>query len=367
MEKDGHRVINLGIGSPDLDPHPDVLKVLHTESQSSGAHAYQSYRGIPELRKAFADWYHDHFAVELDPGKEILPLIGSKEGIMHLSMTFLSAGDLVLVPNPGYPAYRAAACLSGAETIDYHLSDKSGWLPDLSELKKLPLDKVKLMWINYPHMPTGSKANTRLYEELLSLAEQHHFLLCNDNPYSFILNSGALSLLSIPGAKKYACELNSLSKSHNLAGWRIGMLAGHEKLIDHALKFKSNMDSGMFKVVQLAAVRALQLDNEWYCDLNEIYMHRKEIAQQLVTILGCKKAVNQVGMFIWTRVPQHFRDGFEFSDWLLKRCKIFVTPGGIFGSNGADYIRVSLCNDQDLFMEAMERVTAFEIEKKLPL
>lgn len=356
MEAAGRRVINLGIGSPDLPPAPEVIEELHYQSKIDRHHAYQSYNGIPELRNAFASWYKSHFDVELDPSTEILPLIGSKEGIMHVSMTYLEAGDEVLIPNPGYPAYRAVANLTGASIVNYDLIESNQWLPNLEALADSDLSKVKLMWVSYPNMPTGSGASLAFFEQLVRFAYDHHILICNDNPYSFVLNDERLSILRVEGSKEVVLELNSLSKSHNMAGWRIGMLAGKSDYLQAVLRFKSNMDSGMFKPIQLAAAKALQLNDQWYQDLNEIYRKRREKVYELLNILGCTYDSQQVGMFVWAKIPDSYQSGYELSDKVLEDTGVFITPGSIFGTNGDHYIRISLCSPVAEFQEAIDHV-----------
>ena len=358
MNAAGKQIINLGIGSPDMLPPKEVLETLATESQRSGVHGYQSYVGIPELRTAFANWYATHFNVNLDSATEVLPLIGSKEGIMHISMTFLEAGDEVLIPNPGYPAYRAVANLTGASIRAYKLSEQQGWLPDLKALAKEDLSKVKIMWVNYPHMPTGTQATTAFYEELIAFGKAQKILICNDNPYSFILNDNPFSILSVKGAKEVALELNSLSKAHNMAGWRIGMLAGASHYIQNILRFKSNMDSGMFRPVQLAAVKALSLDKTWYQTLNKAYKKRQEKAFELMDLLGCQYDPKQTGLFVWAKIPAKYKNAYEVSDEILYGANVFITPGSIFGTQGDRYIRASLCSEVDVFTEAINRIKA---------
>ncbi len=356
LRKEGKEVLNLGIGSPDLPPGEEVVGELIAESQKPGNHAYQSYSGIPELRKAFADWYRNWFGVELDFEGEILPLIGSKEGIMHIAMTYLDEGDEVLVPNPGYPAYRAVSKLAGARVVEYLLAEERSWLPDLEALEKRDLTKVKIMWVNYPNMPTGAVASKTFFEELVAFAKKHHILVVNDNPYSFILNASQRSILAVEGAREVALELNSLSKSHNMAGWRIGMLAGKSSFISDVLRFKSNMDSGMFKPLQLAAVKALQNPLEWYENLNSEYRKRREKVWNLMDLLGCQYDRQSVGMFVWGKIPSHYRDGFQLSDEVLRKAEVFLTPGGIFGSQGERYIRIALCSKVDVFEKSILRI-----------
>ncbi|MEM9920066.1 MAG: aminotransferase class I/II-fold pyridoxal phosphate-dependent enzyme [Bacteroidota bacterium] len=360
LREAGKDILNLGIGSPDLMPSYSTIDVLVYESKATGNHKYQSYIGIPQLRKAFASWYRKFFNVQLDPNGEILPLIGSKEGIMHISMTYLEAGDEVLIPNPGYPAYRSAAALAGAAVREYHLSADRHWLPDFEALEATDLSRVKIMWVNYPHMPTGTKASKALFEKLVAFGRKHQILICNDNPYSFILNEEPLSILSVEGAKEVAIELNSLSKSHNMAGWRIGMMAGDRERLSTILKFKSNMDSGMFRPVQLAAVAALESPRSWYKSINEVYARRKKKVCQLLDLLGCHYQENQCGMFVWARVPNDYENGYQFSDEILYKNDVFLTPGGIFGSEGDQYIRISLCSPEEVFVEAIRRLEGTE-------
>lgn len=356
MNKAGAKVINLGIGSPDLPPHPSVIAALNEQAQKPDTHAYQGYKGIPALRQAIASFYKRYYRVELDPEKEVLPLIGSKEGIMHICMTYLQEGDEALVPNPGYPTYRSAVNLSGAAVVDYDLEEKNGWLPDLDALAKKDLSKVKLMWVNYPHMPTGARFNAAFAEKLVQFAQQHNILICHDNPYSFILNKQPQSLLETPGAKEVVLELNSLSKSSNMAGWRVGMLVGKQEWINEVLRFKSNMDSGMFQPLQMAAVKAMELGPEWYADLNKIYEGRRNKVFQLLELLNCTFDKDQVGLFVWAKIPATAKDGFSLTDEILQKTQVFITPGGIFGSNGNGYIRVSLCKDEKVFDEVLERI-----------
>jgi aspartate/methionine/tyrosine aminotransferase len=358
MNKAGHMVINLGIGSPDLPPHPEVIEILQRESAKPGVHAYQSYKGAPVLRQAMAHWYQKWYGVSLNPETEILPLIGSKEGIMHICMTYLNEGDEVLVPNPGYPTYRSAVKLAGGTCVDYTLTEENDWQPDLEALEKSDLSKVKMMWVNYPQMPTGQLPAQAVFEQLVAFAQKHNILLCHDNPYSFILNDKPASILATKGAMDVALELNSLSKSHNMAGWRVGMLSGHAQRIEEVLRFKSNMDSGMYLPVQLAAARALQLDEAWHQQLNDIYTKRRELAFQLLAQTGCSINKNQVGMFVWARIPQGYQNGFEFSDHYLQQAKVFLTPGGIFGSAGNGFTRISLCSPEEKIQEAINRINA---------
>ena len=352
----GHRVLNLAIGSPDLPPHPDVIATLNTVAQQPDVHGYAGYRGLPELRRAFARFYQTWYGVVLDAETEVLPLIGSKEGIVHISMTYLEAGDEVLVPNPGYPAYAAAGQLTGATVRPYDLTAANGWLPDLEALAATDLSRVKLMWVNYPNMPTGTAAPAGFFERLVAFARTHHLLLVNDNPYSFILNDAPASLLATPGAREVALELNSLSKSHNLAGWRVGALLGRADRLEEVLRFKSNVDSGMFRGTQHAAVTALELGADWFAQLNATYRTRRDAARMVLEQLGCTVRPGQVGMFLWGRTPDAARDAFALADRTLADHDVFITPGGIFGTNGARYLRISLCSPVALFEEALERL-----------
>lgn len=359
----GPQVINLGIGSPDQDPDRSVIHRLNEAAATNGVHAYQSYQGIPGLRQAMADYYQRWFQVTLDPAQEILPLMGSKEGIMHISMAFLEAGDSVLIPDPGYPAYAAAASLAGATARLYSLKEQNQWLPDLDALEaEGTLDTVKIMWVNYPHMPTGARASKEAFEALIRFAKKHKILLINDLAYGMVLNPEPLSLLSVPGAMDCALELNSLSKSHHLAGWRVGMLSGRADYLNAVLKFKSNMDSGMFKPIQEAAIRALSLDQDWFDALNESYAKRKQMVFLMLQMLGIQADPFSSGLFVWGKpdatngLPP--RNGYEWSDLLLEKARVFITPGGIFGAQGNPYIRVSLCANEKTILTAVERIHA---------
>ena len=356
LNQQGKAIINLGIGSPDLPPHPSVIKSLEEAAAKPQVHGYQNYKGLPVLRQAMGDWYQRSYGVTLNPDRQILPLMGSKEGIMHICMTYLNPGDQALIPNPGYPTYSSAVKLSGGTPVTYQLTEQHNWEPDWDALEKLDLSKVKLMWVNYPHMPTGQSATPQLFEKLIAFARQHQILICHDNPYSFILNDHPVSILQTPGALEVSVELNSLSKSHNMAGWRIGMLCGADERIAEVLTFKSNMDSGMFLPVQMAAVTALGLGAEWQQEVNAIYAARREKVLELLQLLGCSPAPDQVGLFIWAAIPDGYASGYELSDRILYSAGVFITPGGIFGSAGDRYIRVSLCGSVEKFAEAIERI-----------
>jgi len=356
LNKAGKQIINLGIGSPDLAPHPEVVKVLQEAAAQDNVHAYQSYKGVPVLRNAIAEFYQTWYGVTLDPDTEVLPLIGSKEGIMHICMTYLNAGDQALIPNPGYPTYSSAVQLAGGEPVYYDLTLAGHWEPDLEALEKTDLSKVKLMWVNYPHMPTGQLPSDHFFEALIAFATRHQILICHDNPYSFILNETPQSLLSIKGAKEVVVELNSLSKSSNMAGWRVGMLVGKKERIEEVLRFKSNMDSGMYLPIQLAAAKALGLGKDWYDSINVIYKARREKVFELLDLLNCTYSQTQVGMFVWASIPSNYPDGFALSDKVLYDANVFITPGGIFGTGGNGFIRISLCAPVERFELAIERV-----------
>ncbi len=361
LNKQGKNIINLGIGNPDLPPHPDVIKTLQEESAKPAVHGYQSYKGSPILRQAFADWYQKWYNVNLNIDTEILPLIGSKEGIMHLCMTYLNEGDEALVPNPGYPTYRSAVQLAGGICIDYDLQEENSYFPNFTEIEKRDLSNVKLMWINYPQMPTGQMPTKDLFEQVIAFGKKYNILICHDNPYSFILNDKPTSLLSVDGAKEIAVELNSLSKSSNMAGWRVGVLCGAKERIDDVLRFKSNMDSGMFLPLQLAAAKALGLGKDWYDGINEVYKQRRNKVYELLDTLQCKYSKDQAGLFIWAKIPAAYKDGYELSDEVLYGANVFITPGGIFGSRGNSYIRISLCGSIGKFEEAISRIMNYRL------
>jgi len=356
LNKEGHKVINLGIGNPDQMPPKNAITALVESAQAYGNHGYQSYKGLPELREAFASWYGKFYRVHLSADSEILPLMGSKEGIMHISMAFLNPGDKVLVPNPGYPTYLAVSKIVGADVIEYELNPLENWAPDFDALEKSDLESVKLMWVNYPNMPTGQPASIELYKKLVAFGKKHNILICNDNPYSFILNDNPISILEIPGSKDICLELNSLSKSHNMAGFRVGMVAGNAEYIGHVLKIKSNMDSGMYKPLQLAAVKALENPAEWYLEINKEYIKRRKLVWKLFDILGAKYDKQQTGMFVWAKIPESYKDAFVFSDEILDSTKVFITPGSIFGSQGNSYARISLCSSIGTLEESIKRI-----------
>jgi LL-diaminopimelate aminotransferase len=357
LRAEGKDIINLGIGNPDLPPSEATRKGLETAVWENNTHGYQSYRGVPQLRNGIANWYKRFYQVEVNYENEVLPLIGSKEGIMHISMSFLEPGDEALVPNPGYPAYRTASMLAGAKVVNYNLKEELGWMPDLKELEQQDLSKVKIMWVNFPNMPTGATANLDFYKRLIAFAKRNEILIVNDNPYSFILQDQPMSLLSIEGAKDVAMELNSLSKSHNMAGWRVGMLIGKKEWIDIVLKFKSNMDSGMFLPLQIGAVEALNNPPKWFSDLNEIYRERQEVVFKILEKLNCTFKKEQGGMFVWAKIPSNYNDGYALSDKILYERNVFLTPGGIFGSQGNKFIRISLCNKIEVLEKSLERIS----------
>ena len=357
MRAAGRRIISLGIGSPDRPPHSSVVDRLHEVASRPDTHAYQSYKGAAVLRRAFSVWYAERYGVQLDPESEILPLIGSKEGLMHICMTYLRKGDRVLIPNPGYPTYRSAVTLSGGEPKEYRLNAEGDWFPNFDEIEREGLEGVKMMILNYPQMPTGAVPTREMFARVVEFAHRHLILLVHDNPYSFVRNAEPLSLLSVEGAKECAIELNSLSKSHNMAGWRIGMIGGRKEWIDQIMRFKSNMDSGQFLPMQEAAATALALGDEWYAELNEEYYAREEYGYRLLDALGCSYRKGQAGLFIWAELPAEFEgDCYAFSDRVLERCGVFVTPGGIFGSEGDRYIRISLCAKREQLAEAIEAI-----------
>ncbi|WP_422859098.1 pyridoxal phosphate-dependent aminotransferase [Flagellimonas sp. S174] len=352
---EGRPIINMGIGSPDLPPPPEAVEELKNVLLQPSAHQYQSYQGLPELREAMTSFYTERFGVKLDAQTEILPLIGSKEGIMHISLAFLNVGDAVLIPNPGYPTYTSVTKLVGAEPIMYNLTEQNSWLPNLSELEQMDLSKVKLMWLSYPNMPTGATITKKAMEDLVAFAKAHDILLVNDNPYSFVLNDNPTSILQVTSSKEVALELNSLSKTFNMAGWRVGMVMGSAKHVQAVLKVKSNMDSGMFYGIQKGAVTALNSGKAWFDQLDEIYAKRRNLMFQLVDKLGCTYDRNAAGMFVWAKLPVGSKPSEEFIDEVLYDKDIFIAPGTIFGSNGEGYIRFSLCVEKQKIEEALKR------------
>ena len=356
MNAAGKNVISLGIGSPDLPPSEQTIATLCEHAQQPNEHGYQPYVGIPELRKGFSDWYKTWYHVDLDPKTEIQPLIGSKEGILHISLAFLNPGDGVLVPKPGYPTYSSVSKLVEANLISYELKEELNWQPDFEELEKMDLSNVKLMWTNYPNMPTGANASMELYEKLVAFGKKHNIIICNDNPYSFILNEHPLSILSVPGAKDICIEMNSMSKAHNMPGWRMAMLASNAQFVQWILKVKSNIDSGQFKPMQYAAVEALSAPKEWYDNMNRVYRSRRDLAGQIMDALGCNYDENQVGMFLWGMIPAEAAGSEAVADKVLYEANVFLTPGFIFGSRGNRYIRISLCCKNEALQEALNRI-----------
>ncbi len=360
MRKSGVDVINLGIGSPDMPPASNVVKTLADSAAQPNVHGYQPYTGIPQLRQGYAEWYAKWYGVTLDPDHEVLPLIGSKEGIMHIMMAFINEGDGVLVPDPGYPTYSSVAKLVGARTVTYKLYEHLGWQPDFDELEKTDLSGVKIMWTNYSNMPTGAPATMELYQKLVDFGRRHGILICNDNPYSFILNEHPISILSVPGAKDVCIELNSMSKAHNMAGWRFGMAASNKEVIETVLRVKSNMDSGVFRPMQLAAVEALKLDKEWFTELNKEYRERQKYAFAIMDALKCKYNPEQGGLFVWAKVEDKWPSAEAQSDDILHQTGVFITPGFIFGSQGERFLRISLCAKIPVFEEALKRIKAMK-------
>ena len=356
MNAEGKNVISLGIGSPDMPPSEETVQVLCEQAKRPDVHGYQPTVGIPELRKAMADWYKRWYHVDLDPATEIQPLIGSKEGILHVTLALVNPGDQVLVPNPGYPTYTSLNKILGSEIVNYNLCEDNHWQPDFDELEKMDLSRVKIMWTNYPNMPTGANATMELYEKLVNFARRHNIVIVNDNPYSFILNKKPLSILNVPGAKECCIEFNSMSKSHNMPGWRIGMLASNADFVQWILKVKSNIDSGMFRAMQLAAANALEAEQEWYDGNNKNYRNRRHLAGEIMHALGCTYDEKQVGMFLWGKIPDSCADVEELTEKVLHNARVFITPGFIFGSNGKRYIRISLCCKDHKLEEALKRI-----------
>lgn len=356
MNAEGMDVISLGVGSPDMPPSGETIRALQDTASDGNTHGYQPYSGIPELRNSFAAWYKQWYGTELDPLTEILPLIGSKEGALHITLAFVNPGEQVLVPDPGYPTYTSLSTLLGAEVVNYNLSEENGWLPDFDELEQMDLSRVRLMWVNYPHMPTGTNATPRLFEHLVDFARRKNIVVVNDNPYSFILNEHPASILSVPGAKECCIELNSLSKSHNMPGWRVGMLATNATFIQWILKVKSNIDNGMFRGIQIAAAKALEATSEWYESNNSNYRKRRVVAEEIMRTLNCTYDKNQTGMFLWGKIPASYDNVEELTEKILKEARVFITPGFIFGKNGARYIRLSLCCRDERLKEALTRI-----------
>ena len=362
MNAEGEDVISLAVGAPDRMPSEGTIDTLRELVLKTDVHAYQPYSGIPELRKAYANWYKRFYSVDLNID-EVLPLIGSKEGILHTSMTFLNVGDGVLVPNPGYPTYKSVSNLLRANVIEYDLVEGNGWYPDFEALEKLDLSGVKLMWVNYPNMPTGANASYELFEKLVEFGKKHEIVICHDNPYSFILNDKPLSILSVPGAKDICIELNSLSKSHNMSGWRMGVLVSNPQFVKWILKAKSNIDSGQFRPMQLAAVKALDNSNEWHADMNRIYADRRVWAEKIMNLLNCKFDKSQTGLFVWGKLPEGAKGSDEFINDILYNAKVFITPGFIFGTNGEGFVRISLGSSAEKLQEAHKRIEKYITNK----
>ncbi len=356
MNAAGKNVINLGIGNPDLPPSVQTIAALASEAQKPNTHGYQSYVGIPELRNGFAQWYKKWYNVELNPVTEIQPLIGSKEGILHITLTFVNPGDSVLVPNPGYPTYTSASRICEANIISYDLVENNNWEPDFDALEQMDLSNVKLMWVNYPNMPTGANASVELYEKLVAFGKKHSIVICNDNPYSFILNDKKLSILSVQGAKDICIEMNSMSKSHNMAGWRMAMLATNAEFVQWILKVKSNVDSGMFRPIMVAAAAALLNTEEWHAEMNKVYARRRVLACIIMDALSCVYDTTQVGLFLWAKIPVKYKDSGELADEILYGKNVFITPGFIFGDKGNRYVRISLCCPEPMLQEALNRI-----------
>ena len=353
----GRQIIRLAMGSPDLPPHQSVIDRLAKEAQRPDVHKYMSYQGEPILRKAFADWYKRYYNVDVDYKSEVLPLLGSKEGLMHICMTFVNQGDTVLVPNPGYPTYSAAVRLSGGVMVPYSLNKQTGFLPDFDAIERAGLDGVKIMFVNYPNMPTGQVPTMELFEKIVAFGAKHNILIVHDNPYSFVRNPKPMSLLQVDGAMEVAMELNSLSKGHSMAGWRVGAIFAKKEWIDSILCFKSNMDSGMFYPIQAAAAQALSLGDDWFKSLNDIYYAREKQGYALLDALGCTYRPNQAGLFIWGELPADYEgDSFAFSDEVMDKCDVFVTPGAIFGTEGKRYVRITLCCPAELLEKATNRI-----------
>ena len=357
MNAEGKDIISLAIGSPDMPPSEQTIEKLCEVAHEPNAHGYQPTQGTPELREAMADFYRRWYNVDLDPKSEVLPLIGSKEGILHVTLAFVNPGDEVLVPNPGYPTYTSLSKILGAKIVNYDLREDNGWQPDFDELEKMDLSRVKLMWTNYPNMPTGGRARRETYERLVSFAHQNGIVVVNDNPYSFILSEEHLSILQVPGAKDCCIEFNSMSKSHNMPGWRVGLCASNPQFIQWILKVQSNIESGTFRGIQLAAAEAYRNDEAWHREFNiNTYARRRQYAEQIMDVLGCKYDPQQVGMFLWGRIPDSIGNVEDLTERVLHEARVFITPGFIFGSNGERYIRISLCAKEDKIQQALERI-----------
>ena len=356
MNKKGLDIINLGIGNPDLPPPIQAVdKAVEFISKDNG-HGYQSYRGTIEFRNSISAWYEKYYNVTLDPEHEILPLMGSKEGIFYISMAFLNPGEVALVPDPGYPSYASVTRMIGGEVLNYELKEENSWFPDLNVLEEHDLTNVKIMWVSYPHMPTGAVPTDKLYRELIEFGVRNKILICLDNPYSFILNKNPLSIFSVPESKQVALELNSLSKSHNMAGWRLGMLSGRNDYIEKVLKVTSNIQSGMFLALQKAAIEALNLPVSWYDNLNSVYESRRKHAWDILDQLGCSYEKKQAGLFVWAKIPEKEIDSYTYSDRILEKTKVFITPGAIFGEQGKNYLRISICNNIAVLEKARNRI-----------
>ncbi|MBR3398781.1 MAG: aminotransferase class I/II-fold pyridoxal phosphate-dependent enzyme [Prevotella sp.] len=359
MNAEGKDIISLAIGSPDMPPSQKTIDRLCEVAQQPSAHGYQPTMGTPELRQAMARFYKRFYGVTLDPATEIQPLIGSKEGILHTTLAFVNPGDEVLVPNPGYPTYTSLSKILGAKVVNYDLREDQQWQPDFEQLETMDLSRVKLMWTNYPNMPTGGPALMKTYERLVDFARRHNIVVVNDNPYSFIINEHPISLLQVPGAKDCCIEFNSMSKSHNMPGWRVGLCASNAQFISWILKVKSNIDSGTFRGIQLAAAEAYDNSDEWHREANiNTYRRRRAIAEEIMTVLGCQYDPEQVGMFLWGKIPEHYADAEQLTERVLHEARVFITPGFIFGTNGKRYIRISLCAKDEKMKEALERVKA---------
>lgn len=357
MNAEGLDVVSLGVGGPDRMPADEVVDTLCESARKEGNHTYQIAAGIPELRQAMSRWYKRHYGVDVDPDSEVLPLIGSKEGVLHVGLAFVNPGDKVLVPNPGYMTYMGVNRMLGAQVVSYDLLEESGWMPDFEQLERIASEgDVKLMWVNYPNMPTGAQATEELFARLVDFGRRHGIVIVHDNPYSFVLNDNPLSIMQTEGAKDVAIELNSLSKSHNMSGWRMGMVVANPTFLSWIRKMKSNVDSGQFRPVMEAAVKALDIDDSWYKELNEVYSSRRKVAEEIMTALGCTFDPSQRGLFLWGRLPEGNSDSATFADRVLHEARVFLVPGFIFGSNGEGHIRISLCATEERMREALERL-----------